>query len=135
MELEKYPTVLNCFLYSQKAPSEIFGWLPKMCFCVYWDINVLSYRETAKNYASIFNGITKSKYNTHFDGYSKILKSFTNLVGNGWARIIFWEAFTLGKGNPIQDGPFRGWSRIVGGILKSVSHILHWWNLPQLYLT
>ena len=43
--------------------------------------------------------------------------------------------------NPIQDGIFRGCSWMGGGgqkghpSLKSVSHILQWWNLAQLYLT
>ena len=41
--------------------------------------------------------------------------------------------------NPIQDRPFRGCSRIGGkqngpSFLKSVTHILQKWNLPQLYL-
>ena len=41
--------------------------------------------------------------------------------------------------NPIQDGLFRGCSRM-GELfgpssLKSVTHILQWWNLAQLYLT
>ena len=44
--------------------------------------------------------------------------------------------------NPIQDGLFRGCLRMgeEGGAkrplsLKSVTHILQWWNLVQLYLT
>ena len=42
--------------------------------------------------------------------------------------------------NPIQDGLFRGCSRMGRGgkgspSLKSVTHILQWWNLAQLYLT
>ena len=42
--------------------------------------------------------------------------------------------------NPIQDGLFRGCSRMGGGkkaptSLKSVTHMLQWWNLAQLYLT
>ena len=43
--------------------------------------------------------------------------------------------------NPIQDGLFRDCSRLGGsqkgggGSLKSVTHILQWWNLAQIYLT
>ena len=46
--------------------------------------------------------------------------------------------------NPIQDGLFTGYSRMGegGGVgkkvplfLKSVTHILQWWNLAQLYFT
>ena len=42
--------------------------------------------------------------------------------------------------NPIQDGLFRGCSRIGEGAfwppsLKSATHILQWWNLAQSYLT
>ena len=42
--------------------------------------------------------------------------------------------------NPIQDGLFRGCSRMGGSqkgptSLKSVTHIPQWWNLAQLYLT
>ena len=40
--------------------------------------------------------------------------------------------------NPIQNGLFRDCSRIEGGkkapSLNSVTHILKWWNLAQLYL-
>ena len=36
--------------------------------------------------------------------------------------------------NPIQDGLFRGCSRM-GRSLKSVTHIIQWWKLAQLYLT
>ena len=37
------------------------------------EVNVLSYKDRrGKNYASIFNGITTLKYNTHFDDYSKM---------------------------------------------------------------
>ena len=45
--------------------------------------------------------------------------------------------------NSIQDGTFRGCSRMVGGgggrvqkgrALKTVTHILQWWNSAQLYL-
>ena len=44
------------------------------------------------------------------------------------------------KFNPIQDGLFWGCSGMVGGqngspSLKSVTHILQWWNLAKLYLT
>ena len=39
------------------------------------------------------------------------------------------------KLNPIQDGLFRGCSRMGPPSLKSVTHILQWWNLAQLYLT
>ena len=42
--------------------------------------------------------------------------------------------------NPIQDELFRGCSRMAGGqkgppSLRSVTHILRWWKLAQLYLT
>ena len=41
--------------------------------------------------------------------------------------------------NPIQDEHFRGCSRMEGAksppSLKSLTHILQWWNLAQLYLT
>ena len=38
--------------------------------------------------------------------------------------------------NPIQDGLFRGCSRMEGApSLKSVKHILQWWNLAQLCFT
>ena len=42
--------------------------------------------------------------------------------------------------NPIQDGLFRCYSRMGGGqkgphSIKSVTHILQWWNLAQLYLS
>ena len=42
--------------------------------------------------------------------------------------------------NPIQDGLFRGCLRVGGGkkppsSLKTVTHILQWWKLAQLYLT
>ena len=39
--------------------------------------------------------------------------------------------------NPIKDGLFRRCSRIGGKMdpLKSVPHILQWWNWEQLYLT
>ena len=40
--------------------------------CIYWKVNVLSYSETGKNCASIFNGIATSKYNTLSDDYIKI---------------------------------------------------------------
>ena len=41
--------------------------------------------------------------------------------------------------NPIQDGLFRGCSRMGGGLfgppsLKSAGQILQWWNLAQFYL-
>ena len=43
------------------------------------------------------------------------------------------------KLNPIQDGLFRGCSPMEGSkrppSLKSVTHILQWWSLAQLYLT
>ena len=43
--------------------------------------------------------------------------------------------------NPTQDGHFQGCSQIGRGVakrplsLKSVTHILEWWNLAQLHLT
>ena len=42
--------------------------------------------------------------------------------------------------NRIHDGPFRGCSPMGAGAkrspsLKSLTHILNWWNLAQLYLT
>ena len=43
--------------------------------------------------------------------------------------------------NPIQDAVFRGRSQRGRGAkrpppsIESVTHILQWWNLPQLYLT
>ena len=43
--------------------------------------------------------------------------------------------------NPIQDDFFRGCSQMGGAAknsppcLKSVTHILQWWNLAKLYLT
>ena len=43
--------------------------------------------------------------------------------------------------NPIQDGSFLGCSEMGGGqkapphSIESVTHILQWWNLAQLYLT
>ena len=51
-----------------------------------------------------------------------------------------WSYYTV---NPIQDGLFRGWSRMWGcgggakrpPSLKSATHILQWWNLAQFYLT
>ena len=51
--------------------------------------------------------------------------------------IIF---ITVSLFNPIQDGLFRGCSWMREGqkglpCLKSVTHILQWWNLAQLYLT
>ena len=57
------------------------------------------------------------------------------------------QYFASSKINFIQDGLFRGcsqmcwgWGGGVGGAkmppsLKSVTHILQWWNLVQLYLT
>ena len=36
--------------------------------------------------------------------------------------------------NPIQDGHFQGCSRM-GCSLKSVTHILQWWNFAHLHLT
>ena len=45
-----------------------------------------------------------------------------------------WHFFS-----PIQDELFRGCSQMGGGkkapSLKSVTHILQWWNLAQLYIT
>ena len=59
-------------------------------------------------------------------------------------KLLFRKCVTYVAGhsvfNPIQDGHFRGCSRM-GGVgeglpsLKSVTHILQWWNLAQLYLT
>ena len=40
--------------------------------CVYWELNVLSYRKTGgKNRTYIFNGVSTLNYNTHLDDYSK----------------------------------------------------------------
>ena len=62
----------------------------------------------------------------------------TNIL---FTLLITFYNFTL---NPIQDGFFWGYSRMWeeggGGVkrlptfLKSVTHILQWWNLTQLYL-
>ena len=53
-----------------------------------------------------------------------------------WSRVYISSVaiIFLNDGfNPIQDGLFRGCSRMVRG--PSVTHILQWWNLVQLYLT
>ena len=59
-----------------------------------------------------------------------------------WSKWNFyrcaWFKFSL---NPIQDESFRGCSRRKEGegakkrpqSVKSVTHFLQWWNLPQLY--
>ena len=60
--------------------------------------------------------------------YDKII---TLSFGNHWLPVF----------NPIQDGLFRGCSRMGRGSkkappsLKFITHILQWWNLAQLYLT
>ena len=51
-----------------------------------------------------------------------------------------WPFLNCTSFNPIQDGLFWGCSRMWGTFLgpnslKSVTHILQWWNLAQLYLT
>ena len=62
---------------------------------------------------------------------------FTILGKIFWPSILIIFYYLV---NPIQDGLFRNCSRM-GGVflptpsLKSVAHILQWWNLAQLYLT
>ena len=53
-----------------------------------------------------------------------------------WSRVYISSVaiIFLNDGfKPIQDGLFRGCSRMGRG--PSVTHILQWWNLAQLYLT
>ena len=53
-----------------------------------------------------------------------------------WSRVYISSVaiIFLNDGfNPIQDGLFRGCSRM--GRAPSVTHMLQWWNLAQLYLT
>ena len=54
-----------------------------------------------------------------------IVQIFQHLK-NFWITFHWWF-------NPIQDGLFWSCSRMGG--TKSVTHILQWWNLAQLYLT
>ena len=53
--------------------------------------------------------------------------------------IVSFFIFIIDVINPIQDGYFRGCSRMGEQkgptSLKSVTHILQWWNQAQLYLT
>ena len=64
-------------------------------------------------------------------------KIVANFDTGNWSYIITrWGIFSIF--NPIQDGPFRGCSWMgdkKDPSLKSVTHILQWWNLAQLYLT
>ena len=54
-------------------------------------------------------------------------------------KSLIWYRKNFIPVNPIQDGPSRGCSRISGSkkstSLKSVAHILQWWNLVQLCFT
>ena len=55
-------------------------------------------------------------------------------------KMIIYMFRTQRRINPIQDGLFRGCLRMMGGLFgpptsKSVTHILQWWNLAELYLT
>ena len=67
----------------------------------------------------------------------KFVDSWKNFSRIDKLEILLAEIFL----NPIQDGFFGGRSRM-GGVakksppcLKSVTHILQWWNLAKLYLT
>ena len=63
-----------------------------------------------------------------------------HFITNNNVPIYMWsKGNLLSHLNPIQDGRFRGCSRM-GRLfgpptLKSATHILQWWNLAQLYLT
>ena len=61
---------------------------------------------------------------------SIIIKFFSNFFVSFFNS--FWMFFW--RINPIQDGLFRGCSRAPPS-LKSVTHILQWWNLANLCLT
>ena len=76
----------------------------------------------------------KTSENQRFSGGFRRYKMGT-LARNGLITYLF-VLITYLLLNPIQDGHFRGCSRIGGQKgLKSVTHILQWWNLAQLYLT
>ena len=58
--LRKYLAALSRFLYSQKAPCQIFDTIPNTSLYLLRFVNVLSYRERrSKNCASIFNDVTE----------------------------------------------------------------------------
>ena len=87
----------------------------------YWDALCSFIR---LNYFSICFNLTSIKLKTPFSLH----------------LVMFGCFFYLSHFNPIQDGLFRGCSRMWWGqkgplSLKSVTDILQWWNLAQLYLT
>ena len=80
---------------------------------------------------------TEKTRNINFCHAVVIINVLINLIQKHFATGKNFSSDTL---NPIQDGLCRGCSRMRGGgkkcpSLKSVTHILQWWNLAQLYLS
>ena len=93
--------------------------------------SLLKKHSKIRNFDEIFYcGLTRLK-NTNLDDFIQCQYTRAILRKKDMGQSLF---------NPTQDGLFRGCSRMGGGAkrppsLKSVTHILQWWNLAQLYLT